>query len=311
MPRDVVVAEDGAYIVSDTGNHRILRCAGPEPACEVVAGTGTAGDGADQLHTPQGIALSTEGSHLVADTFNHRVQRCIADSGFSTCQTVAGTGSYGHGTTELSGSRAVAINSAGELVIVDTNNHRVQLCSRNSPGSVCETVVGTGVRGGGANQLRDPEDVAIEANGDFVVADRANQRVQRCPAASPGAEFETLASSGVHGDDNSLNSPGVTLNSNGDLLVGDSGNHRIVRCFVVGGNDVVLVAGLDLYSPSAVAVLEVTTTVQTTTSTSRTTTRPHQNTTAAAVALVSRGGWPSPRHILHTILTVVLCSLAE
>jgi len=207
---------------------------------------------------------SSDGDYLIADTWNHRVQRCVAGSSVTSCQTVAGTGTFGSVPTEFNEPHAVAMNSDGDLVIVDTGNHRVQLCPGASPGSACETVAGTGESGGGADELDFPLDVAIDAAGDYVIVDHANHRVQRCSAASPGAACQTIAGTGGRGDGNALNSPvGVTINADGDVLVADSGNDRIVRCSVIAGHNVcILVAGLaaDLDHPTAVVVLDVTTT---------------------------------------------------
>merc|ERR1711933_232781 len=77
------------------------------------------------------------------------------------------------------------------MIIADSSNHRIQRCPAASPGSACTTVAGTGVPGSGATQLKYPIGLAIEPSGHYIIADRNNHRVQRCPAASFGSACTT------------------------------------------------------------------------------------------------------------------------
>ena len=78
-----------------------------------------------------------------------------------------------------------------DCLIADQENFRVHLCPVY-PGFPCETVAGTGEMGADAGHLWWPHDVAVTAEGDFVIADTWNRRVQRCPATSPGSLCETV-----------------------------------------------------------------------------------------------------------------------
>jgi hypothetical protein len=85
FPTDVLVEKDDAdsgaetLLVSDTGNHRVLRLtySGKDvsPKVEVVCGTGSAGVGPHELDSPACLALDKDGALFVADTDNQRVQR--------------------------------------------------------------------------------------------------------------------------------------------------------------------------------------------------------------------------------------------
>ena len=55
--------------------------------------------------------------------------------------------------------------------VKDENNHRIQKCPMASVGSDCQTVAGTGSSGSGATQLSYPQGVAVDSNGDYVIAD--------------------------------------------------------------------------------------------------------------------------------------------
>jgi len=83
-PIDLVLLDDGAYLVVDSENHRIRRVRA-DGIIETVVGTSTgafAGDGGPAskaaLHTPWGIAVDAAGRLWIADSGNHRVRRVEA-----------------------------------------------------------------------------------------------------------------------------------------------------------------------------------------------------------------------------------------
>lgn len=86
FPTDILLVSEGAedgtgevLLLSDTGNHRVLRITynGPElePDVDVVLGTGAAGIAASELASPAGLARLPDGTVFVADSDNRRVQR--------------------------------------------------------------------------------------------------------------------------------------------------------------------------------------------------------------------------------------------
>ena len=86
------------------------------------------------------------------------------------------------------------------------------------------TVAG-GVRGEGPTELDNPSSIAMDANGDNVIADSGNDRVQHCSAASPGVGCETVV------DTTYLNRPsGIAIDGAADHVVADKWHHRILRC---------------------------------------------------------------------------------
>merc|ERR1719189_2408381 len=123
-----------------------------------------------------------------------RVQRCPVAGG-GDCTTVAGGQGWGSGARQLTYPNGVAMASNGDFIVVDQSNNRVQRCP-GAGGGDCTTVAGNQGAGRGAQQLRVPRGVAIASNGDFIVADEHNARVQRCPAAG-GGDCTTVA--GGHG----------------------------------------------------------------------------------------------------------------
>ena len=56
--------------------------------------------------------------------------------------------------------------------------------------------------------LRAPPGILIHEDGDYVITDQNNHRVQKCPKASPGAACTTVAGTGGKGaGDTQLNKP--------------------------------------------------------------------------------------------------------
>jgi hypothetical protein len=144
------VAAGEYYLIADTNNHRIQLCPADSPGsgCETVAGTsGSAGSSATQLNFPYTVVLDGAGDYVISDHHNDRIQKCPASSPGSACETVAGTsGSPGNSATQLYRPTSVELDAAGDYVIADLLNHRIQKCPAGSPGSDCETVASTNQR---------------------------------------------------------------------------------------------------------------------------------------------------------------------
>ena len=94
------------------------------------------------------MTVDSAGNLYIADTNNHRIRK-IDTSGVIT--TVAGTGVVGDSgddgaatTAQLNSPFNVTVDSAGNLYIADTNNHRIRKIDTSG---VITTVAGTGVSG--------------------------------------------------------------------------------------------------------------------------------------------------------------------
>ena len=123
----------------------------------------------------------------------------------------------------------------GGFLIADAVNHRVR---RVSPAGTITTVAGTmaGLSGDGgpatAAQLATPTEVAVTADGGFLIADRDNDRVRR---VSPAGTITTVAgtTAGLSGDCGpataaQISDPtGVAVTADGGFLIADRQNHRV------------------------------------------------------------------------------------
>ncbi len=248
-PTDVAFAADGGYYIADSLNHRIRRVA-PDGTISTLAGTvrGLAGDGGlatlAQLDTPRELAV-IGGALLVADAANHRIRRIDANGIIST---VAGTsgGFSGDGgpavIAKLSNPRGVTATSDGGFLIADAGNNRI----RKVDAAGIITTVGGATPGFGGDgglatdaQLAGPSDVVEIANGGYIVADTANNRIRR---VTPLGAIFTIAGGAVgFGGDGGPASAGLLNTPNalqfapgGGLLVGDTANQRIRKLGDVG-----------------------------------------------------------------------------
>jgi RHS repeat-associated protein len=109
----------GTLYVTDTGNNRVEEI---NEKSEPVGHFGAAGTGNGQLESPIGIATSpTTGNLYVVDTGNNRVQ-VFTPSGEYLTQFA----SFGTGNGQLDFPEGDAIDSSGEIYVVDDLNHRVE-----------------------------------------------------------------------------------------------------------------------------------------------------------------------------------------
>ena len=72
----------------------------------------------------------------------------------------------------------------------------------------------------------------VDSGGDYVVADRFNNRIQLCPASSPQSACSTVAGTGTAASTTTqLKGPcGVAIDSSGNYAVADMSNHRVQLC---------------------------------------------------------------------------------
>jgi hypothetical protein len=256
------------------------------PSIATVAGTGVNADGPDgQAATatafshPIALALDSDGRLYVVD--GNRVRRINADG---TVTTIAGTGRAGFSgdggpatSADLRGPQSIAIDSAGDVFIADSQNNRVR---RIDPRGFITTIAGSGQAGyggdgGAATQavLDDPTGVAIGFGNGFgntiLIADSANNRVREVDANGTINTFAGTGDTGYAGDGGPatsglLNDPHcIAVDANDNVYIADALNDRVRRVAVDGTISTVAGTGSQSFSgdhgPATDATLQLAT----------------------------------------------------
>ncbi len=109
-----------------------------------MAGTGVAGNAANQLNSPLGLAFDSSNSLYITDRLNNRVQNFLTSN--SSGITVAGwaNGTSGLTPSQLYYPKGIAIDANDNIFIADVYNQRVQMWNNSASAGV--TVAGNGER---------------------------------------------------------------------------------------------------------------------------------------------------------------------
>ncbi len=143
------------------------------------------------------------------------------------CPSVTLLTTFGFGT--LSRAEGVAVNTAGNIYVVDDIKNIVQKFEAN--GTPLFQWGGTHLSSDG--KFFFPQGVAVAVTGNVYVADSGNNRIQKFDAN--GGHLFTWGSSGSS-DGEFLFPEGVAVAGAGNVYVADSGNNRIQKFDANGGH---------------------------------------------------------------------------
>jgi streptogramin lyase len=130
-------------------------------------------------------------------------------------------GEVGSEAGKLKAPWGVAVNSEGQLLVVDSANSRVEKFSAEGA-----FVSSFGSVGSGNGQLKEPQGIALDSAGNVWVADTGNNRVEEFSSA--GAFVKTVGSLGT--ESGKLKAPSdLVFDSKGNLWVADTGNSRVEK----------------------------------------------------------------------------------
>ena len=181
-PYSVAVDSAGDVFIADFGNYRVREVNASTGIITTVAGgSGNADAGpatAVSLECPMSVAVDSSGDLFVLDQWG--VQEMSVAAGI--LNTVAGGTYYSFGgdggpatAAEFSNITGIAVDSAGNLFIVDAGNNRVREVNLST--GIINTVAGNGTaaysgEGGSASAaaLDGPGYVAVDAAGDLFIA---------------------------------------------------------------------------------------------------------------------------------------------
>ena len=237
---------EGNVIIAEYHNHRVRKIL-TSGTVSTLAGSGAAGfaDGAGaaaQFNCPWGVAVDGEGNVIVTDYHNHRVRK-ISTSG--TVSTLAGSGTSGSvdgaGTAaQFNYPRGIVVDGEGNIIVADYYTNRVRKISASGTVS---TLAGSGTAGfadgaGAAAQFNHPWGVAVDGEGNVIVADCYNHRVRKI---STSGTVSTLAGYGTAGFADGagaavhFNSPcKVAVDGEGNVFIAEYSNHCVRKISTSG-----------------------------------------------------------------------------
>ncbi len=236
-PYGVAVDATGNVFIADNNNN-VIRKVETNGIITTVAGNGMPGYSGDggaptnaELAYPSGLALDTAGNLFIADSSNNRIRK-VETNGIITTVAGNGVGDGGAATNaQLNFPQGVAVDTAGNLFISDSDDSRVRKVETNG---IITTVAGSGVEGywgdGGAAtnaQLALPDGVAVDVNGNLFISDFLDNVIRK---VWTNGTITTLAGDGTmgySGDGGAATNAelaypcGVAVDALGDLFIAD------------------------------------------------------------------------------------------
>ena len=201
------------------------------------------------LDTPGGLAVGVDGDIYLADS--HRAAIRLIDGNSLEATPYAGNQELGAGfsgdggpalTAQLDEPDGIAFAPDGDLLIADSENHRIRRIDKVT--GVITTIAGTGVagwdgdgRGALETALDQPSAVASAPNGDIYIADAMNNRIRRIDhrtgLVSTVAGDGRVVEKGPVGDGGPATQAhlfmpsDVALTPDGDLYIADTHHNRV------------------------------------------------------------------------------------
>ena len=247
FPREVIIANDGNLLV--TRDNLVEK---RSPTGTLLSSFGVPGAVEGGFVNGKGIAQNTTTGDIYVtdsapDRTNKLVQRFTSAGVFQNAW-----GTMGSGNGQFFIAEGVAVDSAGDVYVVDNGNHRVQKFS-----STGTFIAAWGTNGTSDGQFSGPVGIAVDLSNNIYIADTGNNRIQKF--SSTGTFLLKFGTSGT-ADGQFISPLGVSVDSTGTIYVADSGNNRIQTFSSAGnwistcGNLVASSADGDFFSPQDVAV---------------------------------------------------------
>ena len=257
IPYDVKLDSHENIYVVDTGNDRIQEF---DPKGNFIASFGESGKDPGNFNRPRAIFFGQNDEIYVADAYNSRIQ--IFDSNFNFIRSF---GTFGSGLGQFANPSGVTVDGNGTIYVADASNARIekfdsmgnfqsQFLSRASPiqpyfvtfDSSGNLLVTDGINhvvlifdsktgaylskfggvGTDPGQFHGPRGIKTDSNGNIIVADNYNNRVQKFD--KNGKFLSSFGSTG-NGSGQFNQVRGIVIDKSGNILAADSQNGRIQK----------------------------------------------------------------------------------
>ena len=257
-PNGLALDAFGYLYVTDAANDRVQKFT---PTGAYVTQWGSSGTGPGQFLVPGAMTIDAENNVYVFDANNHRVQKFSSAGAsvaqwppsflldlapavatglaptpagdmlvlsstvmrrYSPSGTLLGTfGSSGSGNGQLTGANGIATDTAGNIYVADTGNHRVQKFS-----AAGAYLTQWGTFGNADGQFSSPQALDVDGEGNVYVVDTNNLRIQKF--TSNGVFLAKWGTSGT-GNGEFILPRGIAVDRHGLVYVTDYDHHRIQK----------------------------------------------------------------------------------
>jgi tripartite motif-containing protein 71 len=217
-PTGLDIAPNGEIWVADWQNNRVSKFSS---AGVFQSSLGSLGTGDGQFKNPDEVEIDKLGNVWIGDVGNARVEQFDLTGQFKGKFGSAGTGPGQFGFAFPMG---IAADSKGRLWVADVNNNRVQQWT--VPIERPSYMSSFGSVGSTDGKLSAPGDVAVGIEGNILVVDKTNNRIQKFDRS--GNFISKFGSYGT--GDGQFNRPtAIAVDRDGNILVADSGNNRVEK----------------------------------------------------------------------------------
>lgn len=237
-PSGVCLDANGNLIVTDRNNY-LIRKITPAGVVTTIAGTGASGyaEGKPgQFNIPWQSTIDATGNIIVVEKDGARIRKIAPDG---TVSTIAGTGVAGFldgaaNTAQFKSALAAAIDSEGNIFVVDRDNRRIRKI--NTSGQV-STFAGDGTTA----ILTSPLSITIDADDNLYIGD--DKKIKKI---TKSGVISILAGSSNGFDDGTLEKPltakfsdiyGLCFDNEGNLIIADSSPNHSIRKITPGENN--------------------------------------------------------------------------
>jgi len=179
---------------------------------------GVNGTNAGQLIFPRAVAAASDGAIWISEyAFAERLQKFTADGS----KVILTVGQPGAGPGEFHRAEGIGLDTAGNVFVADSCNHRIQVFSAD--GGFLRQY---GRPGNQPGEMSYPYDIRVDAAGRQFVCEFGNSRIQVFD--TDDRLLEILGEAGR--EPGQFNNPwSIALDSQGNLIVADSQNHRVQK----------------------------------------------------------------------------------